>query len=102
MGTKIAPHSRKRATPTTWDDIVWLRLRKALAAMLGLWIAYFLVVHMFIGTLNRIIVPILGVPLGVLLVAHGSLVMFLILLLMFIKRPVGAHIRSGAEQFVSK
>ncbi len=51
--------------------------------MLGLWIFYFLAVHIFITTLNKVIVPVLGLPLGVYLAVQGSLIVFAVTLFWF-------------------
>src|ERR1700730_5600407 len=102
MGKMIASHDPEASTSMAWDDVVWLRLKKVLLGLLGLWVTYFLLIHLFIATLNRIVVPILGLPLGVLLAAHGSLVMFLILLFVFAKRPIGMDVRSGAARALTK
>jgi len=61
----------------------WSRTKNLMLAMLGLWISYFLVVHFFIVPLNRIIVPILGVPLGVYLALQGALIVFVVMLFSF-------------------
>jgi hypothetical protein len=51
--------------------------KSGILLLLGAWIAYFVVVELFIRTLDRIIVPVLGVPLSALLVAQGSALLFL-------------------------
>jgi putative solute:sodium symporter small subunit len=61
----------------------WTRTKNLMLAMLGLWIFYFLAVHIFIVTLNKVTVPILGMPLGVYLAVQGSLVVFLVSLYWF-------------------
>ena len=58
----------------------WARLdgfKSGILLLLGAWIAYFVVVELFIRTLDRIIVPVLGVPLSALVVAQGSALLFL-------------------------
>jgi hypothetical protein len=58
----------------------WARLdgfKSGILLLLGAWIAYFVVVELFIRTLDRMIVPVLGVPLSALLVAQGSALLFL-------------------------
>jgi putative solute:sodium symporter small subunit len=64
-------------------DAYWARTRKLMLVMLGLWIFYFLVVHIFITTLNKVTVPVLGLPLGYYLAVQGSLVVFLVSLFWF-------------------
>jgi hypothetical protein len=52
-------------------------LRRSMLVLLGVWIAYFVIVEAFIRTLGRIIVPIVNVPLAALLVAQGCVLLFL-------------------------
>jgi hypothetical protein len=47
-------------------------------ALLGMWIAYFVIINAFIQKLDQIVVPIVDLPLGVLLVAQGG-VLYLLL-----------------------
>jgi len=66
----------------------WARTKNLMLVMLGLWIFYFLVVHIFITTLNRVTVPIFDLPLGHYLAMQGSLVVFLITLFWFGRKRV--------------
>jgi hypothetical protein len=52
-------------------------LRRRMLMLLGVWIAYFVIVEAFIRTLGRIIVPIVNVPLSAVLVAQGCVLLFL-------------------------
>ena len=52
-------------------------LRRSMLMLLGVWIAYFVIVEAFIRTLGRIIVPIVNVPLSAVLVAQGCVLLFL-------------------------
>ena len=63
--------------------INWPMLKNPLAAMLGGWVTYFLVLQLFITKLNKTNVPILCLPLGALLVIQGSLVVFLLSVFLF-------------------
>jgi putative solute:sodium symporter small subunit len=65
----------------------WARTKNLMLVMLGLWIFYFLVVHIFITTLNKVTVPVLGLPLGIYLAIQGSLVVFIVSLFWFGRRP---------------
>ena len=64
----------------------WARTKNLMLVMLGLWISYFLVVHIFIATLNKVTVPVLGLPLGTYLAMQGTLVVFLGSLYCFARR----------------
>jgi putative solute:sodium symporter small subunit len=65
----------------------WARTKNLMLVMLGLWIFYFLAVHVFIATLNRVTVPLLGLPLGYYLAVQGSLAVFLVTLFWFGRKP---------------
>jgi len=65
----------------------WARAKKLLAVMLGLWIAYFLLVNWFVHSLNKIAVPVIGVPLGYYLAAQGAAIVFAVALFRFARAP---------------
>jgi uncharacterized membrane protein len=58
------------------------RLKRGMLAMLGAWIAYFVVISMWSRALNKVIVPVLDMPLGVVLVAQGTAIIFLAALIL--------------------
>jgi putative solute:sodium symporter small subunit len=68
------------------DHVDWPGMRSPLFALLGLWIAFFLVIHGFIHALNKVTVPILGVPFGYYMAAQGSLIVLLALLYLLAKK----------------
>jgi putative solute:sodium symporter small subunit len=59
----------------------WLRMKRLLIIMLGLWLGYFLLVNWFVHSLNKI--ALFGVPLGTCLAVQGALVMFAVTLFRF-------------------
>lgn len=61
----------------------WVRAKKLLLVLGALWLSYFLVVNWFIHSLNKIAVPLLGIPLGSFLAIQGAAVVFVITLLRF-------------------
>ena len=61
----------------------WARAKKLLAVMLALWLTYFLLVNWFVHTLNKIAVPVLGIPLGTYLAAQGAAIVFAVALFRF-------------------
>ena len=61
----------------------WTRLKRLLLVMLGLWMTYFLLVHSFVHSLNKIAVPVLGIPLGTYLAVQGAAIVFGIALFRF-------------------
>jgi putative solute:sodium symporter small subunit len=61
----------------------WARTKHLMLVTLGLWISYFMVVHVFILQLNRITVPVIELPLGLYLAVQGSLIVFMVMLFWF-------------------
>jgi len=61
----------------------WARAKKLLILMLGLWVAYFLLVNWFVHSLNKIAVPVLGIPLGIFLAVQGAAIVFAVALFRF-------------------
>ena len=51
--------------------------------MLGMWVFFGYIVHMFVVPLNAIKIPILGFPLGFYMAAQGSLIAFVAMLFWF-------------------
>ncbi|HML11987.1 MAG TPA: sodium/substrate symporter small subunit [Xanthobacteraceae bacterium] len=61
------------------------RLKNLLLVTLAGWVSYFLGINLAILKLNKIIVPIIGLPLGFYMAVQGSIVMFVIFLFWFAK-----------------
>jgi putative solute:sodium symporter small subunit len=61
----------------------WARAKRLLAVMLGLWMAYFLLVNWFVHSLNKIAVPVLEIPLGTYLAVQGAAIVFAVALFRF-------------------
>jgi putative solute:sodium symporter small subunit len=61
----------------------WARAKRLLAVMLGLWMAYFLLVNWFVHSLNKIAVPVLSIPLGTYLAVQGAAIVFAVALFRF-------------------
>jgi putative solute:sodium symporter small subunit len=59
------------------------RYKKLLLVMLGLWMTYFLTVHWFVHSLNKIAVPVLDIPLGTYLTVQGAAIVFAVALFRF-------------------
>jgi putative solute:sodium symporter small subunit len=62
---------------------LWARAKKLLLAMLGVWLTYFLLVNWFVHSLNKIAVPVIGIPLGVYLAIQGAAIVFAVALFRF-------------------
>jgi len=65
------------------NSAVWARARKLLLVMLGLWLSYFLLVNWFVHSLNKIAVPVIGMPLGTFLAVQGAAIVFAVTLFRF-------------------
>jgi putative solute:sodium symporter small subunit len=73
---------------TEWQPLAhphWARLKRLLLVMLALWMSYFLLVNAFVHSLNKIAVPVIGIPLGVYLAVQGAVIVFAIALFRFAK-----------------
>ncbi len=62
----------------------WEKTRNLMLVMLGLWIFFGFVIHMFVNALNNIV--ILGFPLGYYMAAQGSLIAFVVMLFIFARK----------------
>lgn len=62
---------------------LWAGAKKLLLVMLGLWLAYFLLVNWFVHSLNKIPVPVIGIPLGTYLAVQGAAIVFAVALFRF-------------------
>jgi putative solute:sodium symporter small subunit len=60
-----------------------LRTKRLLLTLLGFWMAYFLLVNWFVHSLNKIALPVVGIPLGFFLAAQGAVIVFGIVLFRF-------------------
>jgi len=65
------------------NSLVWARAKKLLLVMLGVWLTYFLLVNWFVHSLNKIAVPVIGIPLGIYLAIQGAAIVFAVALFRF-------------------
>jgi len=61
------------------------RLKRGMLTMLAAWIGYFIIISMWSRALNKVIVPVLGMPLGIFLVAQGTAIVFFASLLLLLR-----------------
>jgi len=66
------------------------RLKRGMLTMLAAWLAYFVVINMWVRSLNKVIVPVFDMPLGVFLVAQGTAVIFVAAVVMLVRKARGA------------
>ena len=70
----------------TNDEAHWRKTTNLMLAHLGVWVFFGYIIHMFVVPLNKIVIPILGFPLGFYMAAQGSLIVFVVMLFMFARQ----------------
>ncbi|HYS49399.1 MAG TPA: sodium/substrate symporter small subunit [Xanthobacteraceae bacterium] len=60
--------------------------KNLMLAMLAGWVFFFLAVHIYIPKLNKIFVPVIGLPLGFYMAVQGSIIVFVIFLFWFARK----------------
>jgi putative solute:sodium symporter small subunit len=68
------------------EEAHWQKTTRLMFINLGVWFFFGYVVHMFVVPLNKIIIPILGFPLGFYMAAQGSLIAFVAMLFIFARQ----------------
>ena len=68
------------------DAAHWAKTSRLMWTHLGVWFFFGYVIHMFVVPLNKIVIPILGFPLGFYMAAQGSLIVFVVMLFVFAKQ----------------
>lgn len=66
------------------DKAHWKKTTTLMWTMLGVWLFFGYIVHMFVHVLNKIV--ILGFPLGFYMAAQGSLIAFVVMLFVFARK----------------
>src|SRR6185436_8082333 len=62
------------------EDAHWHKTTRLMFIHLGVWFFFGYVIHMFVVPLNKIVIPVLGFPLGFYMAAQGSLIVFVLML----------------------
>jgi putative solute:sodium symporter small subunit len=78
----MAPPNTTKAN----EEEHWQKTTNLMFTHLGIWIFFGYIVHMFVVPLNKIVIPILGFPLGFYMAAQGSLIAFVVMLFVFAKQ----------------
>lgn len=68
------------------DKAHWDKTTRLMFTVLGIWLFFGYIVHMFVNVLNNITIPGLGFPLGFYMAAQGSLIAFVVILFVFAKK----------------
>jgi putative solute:sodium symporter small subunit len=84
-------------SPFIQEPAHWLRTNRLMLVMLALWLAFALVVYLFVIPLNKIIVPVLAMPLGFFIIAQGALIVFTVMLFSFANTHGGAGREHGED-----
>src|SRR5204862_4956211 len=82
-------HPREYNQPMTTthnDRDHWRNTTPLLLTHLGVWLFFGYIIHMFVNTLNKVTIPVLGFPLGFYMAAQGSPIVFVVMLFMFAKQ----------------
>ncbi len=61
------------------------RLKRGMLTMLAAWIGYFVIISIWSRALNKVMVPVLDMPLGIFLVAQGTVIVFFASLIMLLR-----------------
>ena len=64
----------------------WRETTRLMLTHLGIWFFFGYIIHMFVVPLNKIVIPILGFPLGFYMAAQGSLIVFVTMLFLFARQ----------------
>jgi putative solute:sodium symporter small subunit len=88
VGAAIAPARRARAVQDSEANNAahWKRTTNLMLTHLGIWFFFGYIIHMFVGQLNKVTIPMLGFPLGFYMAAQGSLIVFVVMLFVFAKQ----------------
>ena len=79
-------------------DAHWKATTRLMLTHLGIWFFFGYVVHMFVVPLNKIVIPVLGFPLGFYMAAQGSLIVFVVMLFVFAKKQNGIDRKYGMAE----
>ena len=68
------------------EEAHWQKTTRLMLTHLGIWLFFGYIIHFFVVPLNKIVIPILGFPLGLYMAAQGSLIVFVVMLFVFAKQ----------------
>jgi putative solute:sodium symporter small subunit len=61
----------------------WPRFKNLMVVMFGAWLAFFFITSMFMKSLNKIIVPLVDLPLGSYMPIQAAMIVFAVTLFWF-------------------
>ena len=68
---------------TVYQWTHWPRFKNLMLVMFGAWLALFFVTHTFMKSLNKIVVPLVELPLGSYMPVQAAIVVFAVSLFWF-------------------
>ena len=81
---------------TQTDEVYWSKTINLMYVMMGLWVFFGFLVHMFVKPLNAI--TIAGFPVGFYMAAQGSLIVFVVMLFWFARRQDAIDRECGVNE----
>ncbi|MFL4981865.1 MAG: sodium/substrate symporter small subunit [Xanthobacteraceae bacterium] len=72
-----------------WNQ--WSSFKKLIVVLFGAWLGLFFVTHTFMKSLNKIVVPVLDLPLGSYIPGQAAMIVFAVTLFWFVRATRGAH-----------
>jgi putative solute:sodium symporter small subunit len=98
MAQSSAPQSSTPSGTSANDQAHWKKTTNLMLIHLGIWLFFGYVIHMFVVPLNKIVIPILGFPLGFYMAAQGSLIVFVVMLFVFARQQDKLDREFGVEE----
>jgi len=68
------------------EEAHWRKTTTLMLTHLAIWFFFSFIIHMFVNTLNKFTIPVLGFPVGFYMAAQGSLIIFVVMLFVFAKQ----------------
>jgi putative solute:sodium symporter small subunit len=65
---------------TVYRSAQWPRFKNLMLVMFGAWLAVFFVTHTFIKALNKIVLPLIELPLGIYMPVQAAMIVFAVTL----------------------
>ncbi|MGQ0684465.1 DUF4212 domain-containing protein [Bradyrhizobium sp.] len=83
---------------TQREEAHWRKTTRLMLTHLGIWFFFGYIIHMFVTPLNKIVIPVLGFPLGFYMAAQGSLIVFVVMLFVFARQQENIDREFGFEE----
>jgi putative solute:sodium symporter small subunit len=72
-----------------WNQ--WPKFKKLMIVLFGAWLGLFFVTHTFMKSLNKIVVPLLDLPLGSYMPVQAAMIVFAVTLFWFARATRCVH-----------